>query len=669
MSDAVDGEDDENREARNDALQREVTLLRAQVAEMQRAAARHEDTTDISLAEREELLREAERVAHLGTWTWDIESGRVSWSNEMYRILGFEPGAVKPSVEAFFAAVHPADRERAQAASEQGIANGVLPLVDCRIIRPDGSIRQTTSSGVYLFDGEGKPRRVVGGVLDRTQALESEIKLRRALALLEEAQSFAKLGSWRFDLQSCELEWSREFRRIANLPPKSVPSVEQFLLCVAEEDRDFFRARHEATLANPLGAEIEGRLRLPSGEIRHVRLKSALVQGEDGRQEMRGTMLDVTDQFKMREELAHAQKMEAVGRLAGGIAHDFNNLLTVIAGNLELLSQRVGKVQEVTDALSAVASAATLTRRLLAFGRKAQLALKRVNPNAVVMSTSALMHRLVGDEVALEIDLAPALPCVNIDVLEIERALVNLVVNARDAMPNGGRVRISTREHVHEGRRAVEFSVEDNGLGIRAEDLPHIFEPFYTTRADSGGTGLGLATVLGTAEQHGGTVRVASREEGGTVFTIVVPAIPGDEDAEIDRMQREGNLKSDRKLHLLVVDDEPVLADVTKRILQAHGHTVRVATRPDEAIALWKEVGPSIDLVICDVVMTQMRGPQLIAELCACGVTPQVLFITGYSEEAARSELNHPVLAKPFSGKVLIQAIREAMEGNSTTHN
>ena len=226
----------------DDALRREVVTLRQRVAELQRAAARHEDTEGISLPEREELLREAERIGHLGTWTWDLGSGRVTWSDELYRILGREPGSIAPAVDAFFAAIHPADRAHMQAASDQSIREGVLPLVDFRIVRPDGSIRHATGSSSILFDAGGTPRRIVGSALDRTESLRVEHELRRALGMLEEAQRFAQLGSWRFNPQSGVLEWSPEFRRIAGLPPDTTPDADLFLELVVPEDRERFRA-------------------------------------------------------------------------------------------------------------------------------------------------------------------------------------------------------------------------------------------------------------------------------------------------------------------------------------------------------------------------------------------------------------------------------------------
>jgi len=640
------------------ALRREVVVLRARVAELQRAAARHEDTAVVSLAEREELLREAERIAHVGTWTFDLSSGRVTWSDELYRILGLEPGSITPSVETFFASVHEEDRLRAQETTERAIREGILPLVDCRIVRPDGSIRHTTHLSSMLFDAEGTTRRMVGGVLDRTESLAAEATLRRTLGLLEEAQRFAKLANWRFDPRTGELEWSPEFCRICGIPEEARPTPQLFFERVAPEDRPRFEDGYQRSLVQPESGRTDTRIVRPDGEVRHVQLESFRVPNADGHVELRGTLLDVTEQIRIREELAHAQKIEAVGRLAAGIAHDFNNLLTVITGNLELLEERIGAAPELQDSRHALASASSLTARLLAFGRKAQLSLRLVDPNELVRSTIALMHRLVGDEVRLETQFGDGLPQVRVDPLEIERALVNLVVNARDAMPSGGSVRICTSaEDARTAQPKVLLSVEDSGPGIAPPERALIFEPFYTTRGKAGGTGLGLATVLGTAEQHGGSVRVEDRRGGGSVFTIVLPAASLQQSSDAPIAEGEGPRNVDRRLELLVIDDERMVADVTRRMLERRGHRVHVAIHPREALAVWADRSQDIDLVICDVVMAEQRGPELVARLAESGVQPRVLFITGYSEEAVRYELGHPVLSKPFTASALWTAI------------
>ncbi|HXS16854.1 MAG TPA: ATP-binding protein, partial [Polyangiaceae bacterium] len=439
----------------------------------------------------------------------------------------------------------------------------------------------------------------VGSVLDQTTAVGTELQLRRALSLLEEAQALAQVGSWRFDPETGEVEWSREFRRIAGLSPDETPSVEAFLARVVAEDLPRFLELYQTCLVAPQAGSVEGRLLRTNGEMRHVRIIGELVEGAYSRRELRGTLLDITDQVRLRNELAHSQKMETVGRLAGGIAHDFNNLLTVVMGNLEVLQFNIGEHEELTECFRALESASNLTRRLLAFGRKAQLSLKVIAPNELVTSTLLLLQRLVGDQILLSTKLADDLPLISVDAVEMERALVNLVINARDFTPLGGEVLIETSQSEEQGEVWVHFSVVDQGPGIDEADVSQVFEPFFTTRGHAGGSGLGLATVLGTAEQHGGSARVTTPESGGTVFTISLPSAPVDA-ARSRKLRDSMPPVGDDQWSVLVIDDEPKVADVTRLMLQAMGHRARVATSHDDALSVWYEQGTEFDLVLCD---------------------------------------------------------------------
>jgi two-component system, cell cycle sensor histidine kinase and response regulator CckA len=649
-------------QASQDAHDREVSELRARIAELEAALQQQESSSATSISEREAFLREAERAIHLGTWTWDIPSEAFTWSDELYRILGLDP-AQTPTRAAFDARVHPDERERVGAAIDKLLQDGRFPVIECRVVRPDGTIRRVALSASCLRDGHGNPRRLIGAVLDRTASLDAEFELRRTLALLEEAQSFAQLGSWRFDPQTGETEWSREFRRIAGLASDVAPSVPAFLGCILPEDQAAFIAQYEHVLKLPGGGEADGRLRRPDGEVRHIRVSGALVPGPTGSPELRGTLLDVTDQVRLREELAHSQKTEAIGRLAAGIAHDFNNLLMVVIGNLDLLEGGVGDSPELEDCKRAVESASNLTRRLLAFGRRAQLSLSVIAPNELVGSTMSLMRRLVTDQVRLETQLAPELPAIRIDPVELERALVNLVVNARDVMPKGGLVTISTSRCEVDGAEWVDITVKDEGPGIPQTELPQIFEPFYTTRHASGGSGLGLATVLGTAEQHGGTVKVSTQVGRGSAFTIRLPGVSAGVVASVPRAPVDVVTMNLQGLKILIVDDEPMVAEAARRMLSARTHVVYVATSPDEAVAVWSQHKSELDLVLCDVVMPEMRGPELVRRLSENNTSPRVLFMSGYNDEATFAELEHPVLAKPFNLLALEQAIERVVSG------
>lgn len=645
---------------RAEGLLREVQALRTQVAELKRAAARHEETDMVSIAEREELLREVERVAHLGTWMWDLGSNRVSWSDELYRILGLEPESVPASVEGYYQALHPEDRVRAEDSLRSSVQEGVLPPFEGRLIRPDGSIRHTISWSSSIFDAEGNLCRLVGAVLDRTESLEVEAQLRRALELLEEAQRLARLGNYWHVPETGTAEWSPEFRRILGIPPGEEATAKGFFDRVVPEDVPAFAKVYETLRVKPQRGVVEGRIRRPDGEIRHIRATTEAFRAPSGLIELRGAIQDTTEEVRLREELTQAQKMEAVGRLSAGIAHDFNNLLTVISGNLELLELRTGSVNEIVDSLRALDSAKQLTSRLLAFGRKARLSLVVMRPNELVRSTLTLLRRLVGDQIQLETDLAPGLPCVEADALELERALVNLVINARDVMGEGGIVRITSAWRKDGAYGWVEIGVQDQGPGISESDRPHIFEPFFTTRRESGGTGLGLATVLGTAEQHGGTVRFETNLDGGSTFTIVLPALEG-RAPEVQALSSRRPGEEGARLRVLVIDDEPKVAEVTCRMLEMQGHEVVVTTTPEDALSAWSSAGGAFDLVISDISMPKMRGPALVQRLAEGGTVPRVLFITGYSDEETDATRGYPILSKPFSAAALKRAVEDAV--------
>jgi CheY-like chemotaxis protein len=317
--------------------------------------------------------------------------------------------------------------------------------------------------------------------------------------------------------------------------------------------------------------------------------------------------------------------------------------------------------------LEAADRASGLVRQLLTFARKQSVHPRVLDLNELLRKMRPMLKSLMPDDVGLVLRLSEAPGKVCVDPGQLEQVVLNLVINARDVMPDGGGVQIGTRVRQTDGMCVVELSVADRGPGIHETDRPHLFEPFFTTRGHAGGTGLGLATVLGTAEQHGGTVRVEARPGGGSIFTIVLPAFEGRIQSELRDLPADLPTRAAQSLQLLVIDDEPRIADVTRRMLETQGHTVRVASRPEQALRIWTEHGAVIDLVICDVVMAHMRGPELIARLSEAGPHPRVLFITGYSEEAVRASLGYPVLPKPFTAATLSSAVRDAVGRRSTS--
>jgi len=379
-------------------------------------------------------------------------------------------------------------------------------------------------------------------------------------------------------------------------------------------------------------------------------------------------------------QLAQSQKMEAIGQLAGGIAHDFNNLLTVIGGRSSLLLMRLAPddpARKDIDLIQTTAQrAAGLTRQLLAFSRKQVLEPKPINLKTLVAGVTPILTRLIGEHIEIVIVAADGAAQVMADPGQMEQVIVNLVVNARDAMPDGGTLTIETSDRVvpEGGVRAhdrpvptgayVTLSIRDTGSGMDAATLARIFEPFFTTKEPGRGTGLGLSTVHGIVHQSGGYLAVESVVGRGTAFTIYLPRL-------LDPINVSGagqvlvpDLVGGSETVLLVEDDEE-LRRLTAEILQASGYTVLEAGDPLEALTLCdRRDGKLIDLLLTDMVMPAMRGPELAATLSETRPGLKVLFMSGYADESVTSPQGEPgraFLQKPFTPHELTRAVREAL--------
>jgi PAS domain S-box-containing protein len=385
---------------------------------------------------------------------------------------------------------------------------------------------------------------------------------------------------------------------------------------------------------------------------------------------------DVTQRRELEEQLRQAQKMEAVGRLAGGVAHDFNNLLTAIIGYSHLLTVELGDaptaahVEEIT---SAATRAADLTGQLLTFSRKQVLNPTVLDLRSQITQLEKMLRRLIGADIDLQIALPPELWRVHGDAGQIDQVLLNLAVNARDAMPRGGRltVEVGNRElDAAEARRLgvpapgqyVVLSVADTGSGIDAATLPHIFEPFFTTKETGRGTGLGLATVYGVVTQSGGHVHVASQLQLGTTFSIYLPAVQGAADpVPLVETQLPSPPGTET---VLLVEDEPGVRRLAIRVLEKQGYQVLSADNATAALGVARGTDP-IDLLITDIVMPGQSGPDLAAELVAERPGLKILFMSGYSESRLRDANRCAAgafLQKPFTPSVLAQRVRECLD-------
>ena len=388
---------------------------------------------------------------------------------------------------------------------------------------------------------------------------------------------------------------------------------------------------------------------------------------------------DITARLSLEGQLRQSQKMESVGRLAGGVAHDFNNLLTVITGRCNLVLRGIngnaGLRQELEEVRKAGERAAALTRQLLAFSRKQELEPRVIDLNGVIEGMTRLLRRLIGEDIELVTTLDAGLSHVRADPGQIEQVVMNLAVNARDAMPGGGRLTIETantrldasRQASLPGATAGDYvmvRVQDTGKGMDDQVQLHVFEPFFTMKEKGEGTGLGLATVYGIVRQSDGHIWLASAPDKGTTFTICLPAVLGALDREEPKMSRDSLSRGTETV--LVVEDEQVVRDLACDILRLSGYQVLKAGTCEEARRLAGEHGGPIHLLLADVVMPHMSGPELAATLAPGRPEMKVLYMSGYTQEAMRERGLLPrgptFLPKPFAPAGLSRRVREALD-------
>ncbi len=613
-----------------------------------------------ALGDRDALLATVEQIVGLGTWVWDIRDNRVAWSDSLFRILGYEPGRDEATVENFYAALHPEDSPRLRAVSQRIAATGQAPTVHCRVLRRDGEVRHVRLDAVAVYDELGILQRLIGTVLDTTDSRARERHLAQTAELLNEAQRIARVGSWYWEPATGRSEWSQELFRILGVPLDACPSEELWFSVVHPADAARVKQSRDRALAGEL-TPVEFRIVTPAGAERAAILQSRIFgDGQDGPRSLIGIVLDVTDRRMLEEELRHAQKLEAIGRLAGGIAHDFNNLLAVIHGSAELLA-RSGRSAEVEDILAASMRGAALTRQLLAFSRRAVVRPTVLDLNERARGAMHLLERLIGDDVRVELELSAELWPVLADACQLEQVVMNLALNARDAMPSGGTLTIRTENLLGSSGEAdqVALSVTDTGVGMPAAVRERIFEPFFTTKPPGQGTGLGLATVFGIVSQAGGRVLVDSEVGRGTTVRVCYPRAC-EARVQVPVSRPVGELTGSEQV--LLVEDNDHVRSVMGRILEGAGYRVTAAADAQHAIELAQSGSQRFDILITDVVMPGSSGRQLAKLLVRQQLVRHVLYVTAYAPPPEDELPSAIYLQKPFARDELLGTVRSTLE-------
>jgi PAS domain S-box-containing protein len=654
----------------------------------------------------EERLALALDSAEDGYWDWDVETGASYLSPRWYRLLGYEPGDLPAHVDTWERLLHPDDQARVRAAVEAHVA-GVTPQYEAeeRLRHRDGHWVWVLARGkvVARATTDGRAVRVVGTLVDISARKAAELKV--ACALREA------------DLERRRLQAVIDALPVGVLVAAADGAIIQFserlahimrgrYLATSTADYSSYRAWWADTGAPIVSDEWALARALRSGttsmgeliEIerldgtRGTILNSAApVRDGDGRVVGAvAAVMDVTEQRRVEVQLQHAQKLEAVGKLAGGVAHDFNNLLTVITGNLELVRETVRDAlppgdpthADLDEIGRAAERARTLVRQLLAFSRKQPLRPHAVDMGVLVSDSARLLRRLLGAEIQLAVHVTDGPTTVLADPSQLDQVVMNLAVNARDAM--------RTAAHGHDGAggtlemwvepaalapdeaRAwgdlapgpyVRLVVRDSGHGMDPDTQAHAFEPFFTTKPAGAGTGLGLATVHGIVRQAGGAVRLDSAPGQGTRVTVLLPAAEPAAAAAASVGTRERRTVAAGRGGVLLVEDENAVRAIARRMLERGGYEVFEARHGRDALLLWRAYRDSIAVVVSDLRMPEMGGRELVAALHADAPELPVVFTSGYTDDGAVDSpgAHQAFVAKPFTSDGLLDAIARVL--------
>ncbi len=582
---------------------------------------------------------ELEQLAGIGSWTVLDDDPSPRWSDNLFRLLGYEPGEVAPGLEPVLARAHPDDREAirdglTRAARETG------RVVRFRVTMPDGARRRLVMRTRRAGQQRGRAR-IVGWLTDVTEETARARALEEATNALDAAQQIANVGSWTWDPESGEIHWSDQLYRITGVDPEVVPTVETFDGLIHPEDLPRLHEERVEVLsgADPARSVTTLRLVRPDGSIRWIEMLARHSPGG----ELVGAIIDITERRRLEEQLRSARTLEAIGRLAAGIAHDFNNLLMVILANAAALETGEGR-RELQEIQAAAESGASLVRRLLAFGAQTPGETRALDLSLLVTDAAAWIQRVIGDDIVVVCSVDPGL-YVRADPSEVHRVLLNLANNCRDAMPDGGTLQLSLQRDADE----AELRVVDDGEGMDQATLEHALEPFFTTKQTGEGTGLGLSSVYGTVERMGGSFRIDSSPGVGTEVVIRLPTV--------EALAREPASSAPptavRRLdaRVLLVEDETYVRRALSRHLRRAGADVIEAGDAQDALLVLAETS-DVDVIVTDWMMPGGGGRAVIDELEARDRRVPVVVMSGYMPDPAQHE--GVVLLKPFPPEELI---------------
>jgi PAS domain S-box-containing protein len=636
---------------------------------------------DLALRANEERLILALEAAEMGCWELDPDGAWIHPSGHADRILGLEEDGRRWALAAFIAGIDPSDRPAIDAMLTNLAADEQLHRADFRLTRPDGAMRWLRMQGRACLVGTGA-RRIVGVVQDVTDARLTDTALSEITRTLTKVIDASPLAIMAVDEAGRISLWNPAAERLYGVPaaaaigqPPAELRTRLAPLDTITSDDLMARLRTDGVIR-----DVEVRRLRSDGARLDLSVSAALL---DHDQDSTGALFIVDDISRRKateEQLRQAQKMDAVGLLTGGIAHDFNNLLAVVQGNLELIREQAAPDSPLADlagdAYAAGARGASLTQRLLAYSRQQQLAPKIVDVAKLVGNLGKLLRRVLEESVQIIPIVAPNLWTVLADEQELESALLNLAVNARDAMPDGGRLLITAENAIldeeYAGQHAevaagpyVMLAFTDNGTGMPKEVLDRALEPFFTTKPVGRGTGLGLSMVYGFVKQSGGHLKLYSEPGHGTTVRLYLPEAHAVEEPKVEAGRFEGLAAGRGESLILVIEDDPAVRTLQVRVLNSLGYRTLEAGDGPAGLALL-DANPAVDLLLTDIVLPKgMSGPAIAAEACLRRPGLKVVYMSGYAPTAvirAEELRGWTVLSKPFTRIQLASAVRAALE-------
>ncbi|MDM8550966.1 PAS domain-containing protein [Desulfobacterales bacterium HSG2] len=636
------------------------------ITERKRAAQKIEDALG--------MASNAEKAANMGSWSWDMNSNRAEWSDNMCRLHGIEPSEYEGTFEQAVSFTHPDDASNVNQKIERMLAEKKSQLFEYRIVTPTGLVKWVEGTNRLLFDNKGEIEKVVGTVQDITERKKATQKVEDALEIVSRAEEIAKMGSWSWNPNTDRVEWSDNMCRLYGTEPSEfVPTLEYATRFTHPDDVDYVNKLVESLLTEKKpNSPSEYRILTPENEIVWMEGTTRLLFDDKGDiEEVVGTVQDITDRKKMENQILQTQKMEAIGTLAGGIAHDFNNMLGIIVGNVSYLLNCYGKDEELIEVLSDIQEGAQksqqLTQQLLTFAKGGAPIKKSADINQIIKEAAKFVTR--GAKAKCNFNLSDDLWGAEVDSGQLDQVIGNLVINANQAMPNGGIITIRTENAEIEADgniplpagMYIKIILKDQGIGIPEKHLTNIFDPYFSTKRE--GRGLGLATSYSIIKRHGGHISAESITDEGTTFTIHLPV----SDKAILKAEEKVSLRHAGHGKILVMDDEGPILKMVGRILSEMGYEPYYAEDGKQTLEIYQsalETENPFDMVILDLTIPGgMGGQETLKRLLQMDPDVKAIVSSGYSNDPVMSDYKDHgfcgVIPKPYSQDLVAEVLNK----------